>query len=269
MKKNILLEIVVLLMLFITTGCSKTWEKHFEVSKLKIEANNIAGKIKNKDEEAYKLKLLFDLKNGSISDQKECNMIIRPNETIELDCTIIDHNDFDVKLSTIEFEKIEIPALYGGKIDDNTLEYYFYDVYKNHKDNFILFTLINDEFYHRYPYMDQIEYIKEDNLIFITGTVTKDYNFFSYKVNYNSYTGEIENIQFFFRTKDEKIKEDLINNIAISSFRTLYKDNSKEILEILNENIPEEKCHIFKDEWCISSIVDNDKDTHYYYIKKR
>ena len=267
MKKNLLLVTFLLLMILICTGCSDSWENHFEISKFKINNNQIDGKIKNKDDKAYDLELVFNLKSVSLVEQKKCHTIIKPNETIDLDCSAVDYNDFDVNLSEIIFKEKEIPILSNGKINKDVLEYHFYNVFKKHEQNFMLFTVINDEFYNKHPYMDIIEYKEDEKVIHIEGTVTKDEDYFSYKVNYDSYTGEIENIEFFFKTKNEELKKEFINNIAIASFYSIYKDNSKEILEILNEDMPEDKCHIFNDKWCISSIK-KDENIYYYYINK-
>ena len=267
MKKKYLLILALFSILFLITGCGNSWKSNFEISKLKLDDDYIVGKIKNKTDKAFDLEITFDLKSGSLVDNKKCNLVIKPKETKDLDCLATDYDDYDVSISNIDFKEKKIPDLNNGKIDEDTFEYHFDKIYDNHTYNFISFTLVDDIFEDKYPYLDTIEYDEENKKIKISGSIMSNTNYMSYTEEFNTITNKLENMSFMIRTDDEEFKSELLTKISL--MRSLDISNSVEMLKALNDDIPEGKCYKVGYNWCVSSDIDKETGYYFYFIDEQ
>ena len=261
MKNKLFVGLLVFVTLFMLTGCGNSWKSKFEVSKIKIKDDYIIGKIRNKTDLAYDLKITFVLKSGSLIDNETCNLIIKPEETKDLDCLAMNHDDYDVNISNIEFTEKKIPKLSNGKINSDAFKYHFDKIYESHTYNFVSFTLVNDDFEDKYPYLDTIEYDEENNKIKITGSIMSNTDYMSFIETFNTKTNKLDNISFLIRTTDEELKSQLLTKI--SAMQSFGYGNSIEMLTALKYDIPEGKCYKVGYEWCVSSNID--KGTGYYF----
>ena len=211
-KKIIKFIICMLIFPFILCGCSKKWEKSVQISSLKYEDDYIKGRMKNLTNNAYKATITFEVKSGSLTEKKYCYELLRPKDTVNLECLAYGMDDtYKIKIENVELDNYTIPNLSEGEIDIETLKYYFQNIYDAHNLNFISFTTDIDEM--NYPYIDEIEY--EKDRIIIHGTISKNNDSISYYETYNIETQELDNLYVLLYTKDDSFTSTIITKLSL------------------------------------------------------
>lgn len=239
MKRNFALILIVIFIVFISSGCSSNWKSKVRVSSLSFEDNHIIGKIKNLTNEAYDLTITIEAKSGSLKEKEYCYITLKPEETKDLECLATKLNEsYSLKVDNIDLEKIEIPELKEGNIDIETLKYYFEEIYDKHGYNFASFST---KFKDGYPYIDRISY--SENEIEIHGIIaTEDKKAIMYYERFNPQNSDFLRMIVLVPKNDEK----LINDVALSlmSLSLVSNESSYSIYEALKkDDIPTGLCY--------------------------
>lgn len=275
-KTKTVVKIIILSVFILTSIISiifitgrNNWKSKFGISNLAVEDDYIVGKIKNKTDEAYDITLKINLKNGSLIEEKNCYMFIKPNETKNIKCISMGFNDYKVKVNDIIFKKKKIPSITGGGITKEALEYYFEDIYEQHTNNFISFASLNRKFDEAYPYIDKVEYdIVDKNAVKITGVMGDVDCIVSYGSEYNASNNKLENIYFLITTKDDELREKIIDKISLlSSFSVGNYVEFKRALS--REESSLEYCYKVGTDWCVSSKINEEENRYFYFINRQ
>ncbi len=252
--------LVVALCTFLLCGCGKKeddWKKTIQLSTLEIKNDYIVGQIKNLKDKAYKLTLTIELKSGSLTEEKTCYETIKPNETRNLKCILASNkiNDtYTAEIKTIEITEKEIPELKEGKIDRDTLEYHFEEIFDAHTLNFVSLALLMDSM--QYPFIDEIEYEKDK--IVLSGSFTQENNFFSYVETFNTNTSKLSSAYFYTSVNnDEKFTDSLLTKISLMPSINLNTGDSITINRTLKRTDIKEGYCINAGSWCISTRTDD------------
>ena len=263
MKIGVLLAFIIML-----GGCGNPWDKTFSVSELKVENNYIDGEIKNKTEFAYNVEMEFELNNGNLSDSDTCSFIMRPHQTRKMHCISMDHEDYEVKLSNIEFEKMDIPELKDGKVDATAVEYYFEEIYNEHIYNVIYFTLLDSRFSKEYPFISSAEYLRDDAELILTANFSdNDNNAYYISEKFDIGTNNMEYVSIMIFTNDASEFETI--RYLISKFKAFKNITYGDIRGTLGkENTPELSCYNIENKWCVSVNQDIENGSAYYFISR-
>ncbi len=258
MKKSIKILFIIPIMVLCLCGCSKGWKKSVQISSLKYEDNYIKGRMKNLTDKAYDLTITFKVKSGSLIEKKYCYELLKPKDTIDLECIVYDIDDtYKIEIEDVEFNEIEIPKLTTGKIDVETLKYHFADIYKEHTLNFTSFTIdINDK---NYPYIDEIEYKNDE--IEINGKITKGTNSLYYYETFDTKKDQLKYLNVFVYSKDE----DFINAIItkLSLMRSIFTSSNDvfSIMQVLQRKDIDYGYCIKVGNWCIGTDYSSSDDS--------
>ena len=262
--KTKILSILCIGFVILMTGCNN-WKYKFALSDLKVKDDYIVGKIKNKTDTAYDLVIKVALKNGSLVEEKTCKMILKPNEVKDIKCLASGYEEYNVNVSKIEYQQKKISTLKNGEIDKEILEYYFEDIYEQHTTNFISFILLNDDFNKAYPYIDKIKYEEQKEIIKITGAMGNLDCIVSYGEEYNASKQKLNSAYILIKTKDNKLREDIISNFSL--FSSFGYENASEIRSVLNaEESGLEKCYKVGSDWCVSSKIEKENNYYFYSV---
>lgn len=254
--------IIILICVLCLCGCGNSWKSKFQVSSLKIENNYIVGKIKNLTNKAYDLTIRFSLKSGTLEEGEICYKLIRPNETINLECLAMDYDNYDVKIKDIEFDEIDIPKLESGEISEDVLKYYFEDINDSHGLNFISFNTDISE--GKYPYISKIIYDESQNKIEISGKIEKGNNFVSYYETYNSSSEKLTSLMIFIKSDSDEFSSEVLTKVSLMRSLNLNFQNSISMLNALTRtDIEDGYCIKVGTNWCVTNSL---SDTNNQYL---
>lgn len=241
--------IVIILFCVCLCGCSKNWKSNVQISSLKYDDDYIIGKMKNLTNKAYNVKIIFKTKSGSFDDNEYCYELLRPKETIDLECLVYGLDDtYNIEVENVELEEFEIPELTYGKIDIDTLEYHFKDIYYAHTLNFVSFKIDIDN---NYPYIDEIEY--SDDKIEIKGTIENDENQVFYYEDFDAKDEQLTHLYAFIKSDDEDFISKIITKFSLMDSISSTSSDSISIGQILKrKDIAEGYC-IKAGNWCIGT----------------
>lgn len=250
MKKSIKILFIIPIMALCLCGCSKSWEKNVQISSLKYEDDYIRGRIKNLTDNAYNLTITFKVKSGSLVEEKYCYEMLKPNDTIDLECIAYDIDDtYKIDVEDVELNEMEIPKLTTGKIDVDTLKYHFENIYEEHTLNYISFTTDIDD--KNYPYIDEVEY--ENDEIEINGKITKGTNDIFYYEAFDTKNDKLKNLDVFVYSEDEDFISTIITKLSLMRSISTSSSDSISIGRILQRKDIDNGYCISFDNWCIST----------------
>lgn len=262
MKKIIILLVTIIFL----SGCGNNWEKKIQLSTLKLEDSNIVGKMKNTTNNAYNVKIIFNLLSGTLEEEKTCEKIIKPNETLDFECYISDIDDsyiFNVK--NVELNLIEIPELTENPSEE-AVKYYFQNIYDNHKMNFkFLDVALNSS---NSQIFNMIEF-ENDGLRVYDSFEIDGINFFLSPV-YNTNTEKIDYLLGQVNSIDNlslisEVMKDISILIAVNNEK--YVPFASKIEKaLLNPNLEDDKCWMISD-LCIAAIKSEEDNTYTFAIE--
>ncbi len=259
--------IITLIITLILTGCGNSWNNKIQASDFKLKDDYIIGKLKNVTDKAYDLKITFSLKSGSIEEDEICHELIKPKQTLNIECISTEHEGYKVKIKDIKLDERKIKKLKSGEIDIDTFEYYFTNIYKEHLIN--ITGIGGTENIKDWPYISEIEYNEAKDTIKISGRITENLgtdnlNYFAYTEEFDTTTGDITDFAAFIRTNDEEFLSSILTKIAFMKSFNKYKSNSIDLLSALkHESIGLDRCLKVGTQWCVSSSIDDTLNSYF------
>lgn len=254
MKKNIKILFIIPIIILCICGCSKGWEKSVQISSLKYKDGYIKGRMKNLTDNAYDLTIIFKVKSGSLVEKKYCYELLKPNDTIDLECLANDIDDtYKIEVENISLKRRKIPKLTVGKIDTDTLKYHYEDIYEEHRLNYISFVVDIDD--KEYPYIDEIEYKNDE--IEIKGKITEGTNSFYYYETFDAKKEQLKYLNVLIFSDDEDFINTIITKLSLMPSISTSSNDSISIARVLKrKNIDSGYC-IRVGIWCIGTDYSN------------
>ena len=262
MKKIIILLFTIVFL----SGCGNNWDRKVQLSTLKLEDSNIVGKMKNTTNNAYNVKIIFNLLSGTLEEEKTCEKIIKPNETLDFECYISDIDDsYTFNVKNVELNLIEIPELTENPSEE-AVKYYFQNIYDNHKMNFeFLDAALNSSSSQSFVSTDYIE--NKLGIVDAFGSVG------SYLYLYSKFDENLEKLSFLYGEidfiGDEVWQNEIANNIsllvALNDQRYL-SFTSKIEKALLSTNLSENECLMVSD-LCIMANYDDENNIYTFAIE--
>lgn len=242
--------IVLLLIVCIISGCNN--KNNIQVSELKYEDDYIIGTIKNTINKNYNLDITIQTKSGTLINEEHCYVTIKPYESKELKCLILNLDEtYKYEIKKIEKKEFDTPKLEFGEIDEKTLKYYFENIYYNHSR--LVYDLkynLNDE---KVKYkQDIIEY--KDGIISFTNAFEYENNKILSVSEYSTKNQKLNSIGITIENENKQIEENIIQAISFTSDNAT--DNIK-IYSILQKETEYGKC-TFVNNLCYAKYVKDD-----------
>lgn len=262
MKKIIILVVTILFF----SGCGNNWEKKIQLSALKVENNNIVGKMKNTTNKAYNVKIIFDLLSGTLEEEQTCEKILKPNETLDFECYVNDIDDtYTFGVKNIELNQIKVPELTENPSEE-AVKYYFQSIYDNHKMNFeFLDVALNSSSSQSFVSTDYIE--NKLGIVDAFGSAG------SYLYLYSKFDENLERLSFLYGEidfiGDEVWQNEIVNSISllIALNDQRYLSFTSEIEEaLLSKNLAENECLMVSD-LCIMANYDDENNIYTFAIE--
>ena len=276
-KKNKLHIFLLLLLLSIClVGCGNDgWKSKVELSNLKIEDNYVVGKMKNKTDNYYKVRIDYIISSGSLSNESSCNDELKPNETKDIKCLEMNYDStYNIEIKDVILTESTIPKKtnYSGtdvEITEEELDYYYKDISSDFNMQMIgIFTYENnDRDSMKYPYITSIKLSGEDKIqLYYMGT----YN--GIKVNvageYKIKSKELGSLMIFVSNSNNDTIDTLRFNISHINF---FMDNalSSELAYVWNNlKTTNEEGYAYKIGNLMYSVSESDGRTIFHIYEK-
>lgn len=265
MKKQIVVILIGLCLLLV--GCGDSWKSKVELTDLKIDDNYVVGKIKNKTENYYDVSIDYIVKNGDFTDDGHCSMKLKPNSVDDIDCVQMKYDStYSVEVKNVELSELTIPKLDNSNLNEDSLEYYYKEIFKEHTTNMVSLAYDVEDF--KYPYIDKVTYLSSGLIEFSTNFKYNG-NFVAVTDAYNTTTKKANHI--FVMVSKQASSEDISTIISrITLMYSVINDSTSYTFDmsqaLKRTDYEAGKCRIFGN-WCVST---NYSDTLMsFYLERR
>ena len=251
-KKILRVLTIVLLSLVCFTGCGDGgWKSKVELSELKFKDDYIVGRIKNKTDKYYDVKVEYNLKSGDLTNDEFCQFKLKPNSTKDIECLELNYDDsYSIEVNNIDLKELEIPSL-NKDLNQDSLEYYFEEIYEEHSYNGVGLTFDFED--RLYPFITKAKYNEDLSEISIDFTFNYDDSEVRLLEDFDTKTNKPTLIMMFISNP----KEETISKMRtrLGSLYSIVHDHVNTISvgrALLRTDIENGKC-IKVDNWCIGT----------------
>ena len=255
--------IILCFIILLFSGCSN-WKKYIEVDNINNDNGVLKGTFKNKKSFYYDIKYIVKYSGKKDKGIYECYEFIKPNETKEFSCEILNSNNkivdssYKLKIKDIELLEVELPKLSYGEIYSEYFKYYFEDINKNHElflSEFNIDNLVNKVV---------INYSNDEKININSEYFYNNSNVFIDEV-YDVKKNELEELSIRIDNTNEEIENNIINSLVNT---TNFNSDKSLIINYINNNIENSECTELE-KWCINILREDSviESITYTFIK--